>query len=59
VMKWCHAFVVTMSSVGDLTEGRRERSIIVCYYCHLAVLYELQYEVVGSLCDARCLGRLS
>jgi hypothetical protein len=28
----------------------------VCYYCHLAVLYELQCEVVGSLCDARCLG---
>jgi hypothetical protein len=26
-MKWCHAFVVIMSSVGDLTEGRREGSI--------------------------------
>jgi hypothetical protein len=48
-----------MSSIGDLTEGCREGSITVCYYCHLAALYELQCEVVGSLCDARCLGILS
>ena len=47
-----------MSSVDDLTEGRRKGRLPVCYYCHLAVLYELQCEVVGSLCDARCLGRL-
>jgi hypothetical protein len=31
----------------------------MCYYCHLVVLYELQREVVGSVCDARCLGRRS
>jgi hypothetical protein len=31
----------------------------VCYYRHLADLYELQREVVGSACDGRYLGRRS
>jgi hypothetical protein len=48
-----------MSSVGDLTEGRRERSITSVLLLSPCGSHELQCEVVGSPCDARCLGRLS